>query len=515
MSAEQKLFNELYQSIVRDGKVMYLGYLLQRTAQQFPNTIALICRDVSIPYRALYYYASLLSNQLIKQGIKPKDRILLFFENSIEFYVGYFAIIQIGAVVVPVNTFLRERELAHIINDAKPTMIIASSDLAERLHKTDVDNMPPLLTEKDMDLASAPPITLPSFDVIALDSDEMVALLYTSGTTGLPKGVMLSSKNIMTNIIQMVARFGFVTQERVFGVLPLFHSFAQNICVWSSIFLGCTVIVVPKIDRRYILEGLQHKPTIFFGVPALYGLMCLLKNAPLDSVKYFFSGGDALPDRIHVAFKLLYRRKICSGYGLTETSPVVTTDLEDVASATNTIGLPLIGIECLLKDEEGNEVPPGQVGEIWVKGDNVMLGYYNDPDMTADVLREGWLRTGDLAYVDKKGKLVISGRIKDLIIHKGLNIYPQEIENIILSHPNVVGVGVIGHKDIAVGEVPIAYVQIKKKEEHIEQALKKLCIKNLAPYKVPRTFICSTQSLPVTATGKVDKKVLRAQEHAK
>jgi len=296
-------------------------------------------------------------------------------------------------------------------------------------------------------------------------------------------------------------------------VLPLFHSFAQNSCVWAVMLMCCTAIVVPHIERRAMREGLKHKPTVFLGVPALYGVLCLMGNASLSSVKYFFSGGDVLPDKIRAAFGLVYRRKLCSGYGLTETSPVVTVGMDDVVEATDTVGKPLIGIEVVIKDEDWNMLEHGRVGEIWVKGENVMLGYYRAPELTREVLHDGWFQTGDLGYFDPKGKLVISGRLKDLIIHKGLNIYPQEIENIILTDSNVLMAGVIGMADDISGEVPIAYVQLKAEEPDSEKKLRALCIQHLASYKVPRQFICSTRRLPVTATGKVDKKVLRAELH--
>jgi len=511
MMSEQELYNRLYQSIIVEDKISYLGQILERAARKTPDTIALICQDREVTFKELFYYASKLTGALRQRGIQPRDRVLLFFENSIEFYIGYFGILQTGAIVCPLNTFLKEHELSHILVDAQPKLIIASTTLIDRLKENDVKELPPILTEKDMIVHGDVPSAFSDAKINSLSFDETAALLYTSGTTGLPKGVMLSSKNAIINVIQMVARFGWVDYERGYCVLPLFHSFAQNTCVWTPVITCCTVIVVPKIERRAMLEGLKHKPTIFLGVPALYGLLCLMKNAPLDSVKYFFSGGDALPDKIRAAFSLVYRRKLCSGYGLTETSPVVCIEMDDVLEATNTVGKPLIGVEVTLKDDEGKDVAHGQVGEIWVKGDNVMLGYYRAPDLTKDVLEDGWFRTGDLGYFDKHEKLVISGRIKDLIIHKGLNIYPQEIENILLTHPNVLFVGVVGLDDELSGQVPVAFVQLKEKEENIERKLRELCVQHLAAYKVPRQFTCSTDRLPLTATGKVDKKILRAR----
>jgi len=511
MTNEQKIYNALYQSIINDEKITFLGQILRRAALKHPDRVVLIKRGRYVRYRELYYYASECSRILRERSIKPGDRVLLFFENSVEFYIGYFGILQAGAVAVPLNTFLKEHELNHIIQDAEPSLIISSVKLLERIKYSDIPNMPPVLTENDLVVGGPVPDDFVDAPIDLLPFDAMAVLLYTSGTTGLPKGVMLSSKNAIINVIQTVARFGLVDYERGFAVLPLFHSFAQNTCIWALVLMYCTVIVVPRIDRRAMLEGLEYKPTIFLGVPALYGVLCLMGNAPLSSVKYFFSGGDALPDKIRAAFSLVYRRKLCSGYGLTETSPIIAVEMDDVVEATDTVGKPLIGVEVAIKDEQGNDVPHGKVGEIWVKGDNVMLGYYHAPELTKNVLKDGWLHTGDLGYFDPKGKLVISGRIKDLIIHKGLNIYPQEIENIILSHPQVLFVGVIGQKDDLSGEVPVAYVQLKEEIPDIEMKLRELCIQHLASYKVPRQFFCSKERLSLTATGKVDKKILRAR----
>ena len=509
-SKEQQLYHQLYKEITSlNGSIMNLGQLLFYAAQKYPQNTALVYQERTVTYQQLFYYASRFARTLQEKGVKPRDRVLLFFENSIEFYVGYYAIVQSGAVVTPLNTFLKERELAHIINDAQPTLMVASQTLLDKLMQEHIDAHVPVITEAQMDITGPVDKTFLAAVPAYLEPDQMAALLYTSGTTGLPKGVMLSSKNILTNCIQTLARFGLVEEERVFGVLPFFHSFAQNICVWQTLLAGCTVIIVARIERRYILEGLQHKPTVFVGIPALFGLMCLLKNADLGSVKYFASGGDAMPDRIRGGFELIYQRKIGAGYGLSETSPVLTADLQDITEPTDSVGSPLMGVSIQLRDEQGELLAPGRIGQIWVKGDNIMLGYYNDPQKTAQTIQKGWLDTGDLGYFNGRGKLIVTGRVKDIIINKGFKIYPQEIENVIQMDPDVIRVGVIGEPDEAAGEVAVAYVQIRTEVPGIEGRLRALCERQLAAYKVPRKFICSTQQLPITGTGKVDKKVLR------
>lgn len=506
LSTEQKTFNQFMAALTSDGQQLYVGSILRYAATRYGASTALMCEHNSLSYSALYRRAIAFSLVLRAKGVKPGDKVLLFFENSIEFYVGYYAILQVGAVVTPLNVYLHDKELHHIMHDAQPVLMVISSALKERYDGT----LPvTLLTEHDMP-ETASEAEYNAFHVIERDRDSLAVLLYTSGTTGMPKGVMLSSRAVVTNSIQSLCRFPTIVEhERIFGVLPLFHSFAQNICVWTAFISGCTVIVVPRIERKLILEHMRYKPTVFLGVPALYALLCLLRTVPVDEVKFFVCGGDVLPDRIRAAFALIYGRRIVVGYGLTEAAPVVSAIVDDQAFPVGAIGKPMVGITAVIQDEQGKPVAPGIIGELVIKGDNLMLGYYNSPEMTATVLKDGWLYTGDLGYMAEDGLLILTGRLKDLIIHKGFNIYPQEIENIIAGYANVMRVGVIGRKDEQTGEVPIAYVQLKQEEQDIEKKLHELCRQNMATYKIPREFICSTEPLPTTATGKVDKKQLR------
>ena len=430
------------------------------------------------------------------------DHVFLLFENSIEFYVGYYGIWQTGAVVAPLNTFLHEKEIGHIVVEGKPKAAVVSKKFLDIFKPFNI----PLFNEDQMvDCSSDENYKVPS-----IDPDKLAALLYTSGTTGLPKGVMLSSRNIIMGMLQAIARLQVTEEERVFGVLPFFHSFAQATCIWGPPFVGATTIVVPHIDRHSIMHGLRHKPTVVIGVPGLFAVLCLLRNVTFDAVNYFVSGGDALPDKVRAGFELIYRRKLCTGYGLTESSPAISVELENEFLPSHCVGRPLIGVEVSIRDTQGEEVKRGDIGILWVKGANVMLGYYNAPDLTSQVLKDGWLDTGDFAHMDKDGRLYISGRFKDLIINKGVNIYPQEIENIILTHPAVMTAAVVGKPDGEFGETPVAFVALRHPTENIETELRELVMHNLAAYKVPKQFII-LDSLPLTPLGKVDKKLLKAQ----
>lgn len=500
---EQQRFDKLYQSIGGNDQPLFAGHLLKRAAQILPHKIALICENQSITYQDLFDKALAFSHRLHAAGIKKQDKVILLYENSINFYVAYFGIWQIGAVITPVNIFLHEKELIHILNDAQASALVTTKERVEDLKKI-YSELPLIFTQENIEQGD--PASTDSSILQSLPPHELAALLYTSGTTGLPKGVMLSSHAIIINTLQAAARFTALENDKVLCALPLFHSFSQNACIWSCFMLCTTVIVVPKIERRALLTAIAHHPTIVLGIPGLFGLFCLMKTIDFSSVRFFISGGDALPDKIRLYFALIYNRKIANGYGLTEASPFVAVDLEDVLSAPNTVGLPLARIECQIRDGEVKE--NHHIGVLWIKGDNNMLGYYNAPEATAAVLRDGWLNTGDLAFIDKYGKIVICGREKDIIINKGFKIYPQEIENILLSHPLVSAAAVIGIPHNG-DEVPFAFVSLREQHPHGEQELADYCKNHLAQYKIPRSFII-LKTLPTTSTGKVNKKELKA-----
>lgn len=512
---EQQRFEKLYASFSPDGKLMHAYDLLKRAAHLWPQRTMVICDDDSLSYQEVYLRSKLLAHKLRGLGVRKNERVIIYYENSVSFYVAYFAVWHAGGIVVPLNVFLHENELFRIIQESQPKVIIVSQTLLSKLEKYPHGSLPACIDEIDL-TSPLPKSVEPPFDAeedtAPPAQDDTVAILYTSGTTGFPKGVMLSSKNIVTNTLQGVSSFEVGKNERVFCPLPLFHSLPQNICVWAVMIVGATAIIVPKIDRRSLIKGISHKPTLVVAVPALYGLFCMLKNLSFPHVRYFVAGGDALSDKIRSLFALVYGRKIGNGYGLTETSPFISVDLDDYTQPTSCIGRPFPGIQYCVKDEQGRILPQGEIGTLWVSGNNIMKGYYNAPEATAHIIENGWLNTGDLAYLTKEGKVVLAGREKDLISNKGLKIYPQEVENVLLSHPPVLQAAVIGIKEND-EEVPVAFIGTKESEEHHEglmQTLRALCQRNLAPYKVPRRFYLRRE-LPVTTTGKVNKKELLAE----
>ncbi|HBY05634.1 MAG: Long-chain fatty-acid-CoA ligase [candidate division TM6 bacterium GW2011_GWE2_42_60] len=500
----KKRFEALVRSLSPQGNLIHPSTLLKRAATLWPNRTALLYEAEELSFKELFTQAVALAKQLQKKGVKPGDHVLILYENSSNFYRAYHAAWMTGAIVAPLNVFLHEKELTYIVKDAQPTLILVSQTLrskieaacAEAAFSTDMLMSIEDLSTRDAQLDLTFSIPHPALDACTV-------ILYTSGTTGMPKGVMLSGKAIMTNCLQGIATFALDDHERIFAILPLFHSYMQNVAVWCTIILGIATIVVPRINRKAIKEGLAKKPTIVLGIPQLFGLFCLMKNLDFSSVRLFVSGGDALHEPTRLGFELLYGRRIVNGYGLTESAPLIAVNLTDTCARPHAVGVPLYGITVAIRDTNA------QIGTIWVQGDNLMLGYYNAPEATQKVLVDGWLNTGDLGYLSKDGCLVLAGREKDLIVHKGINIYPQEIEGLLAQHPAVVFAAVVGFKKEET-ETPVAFVTLSQELADPETTLKQYCREHLAPYKVPhRIFIRTT--LPQTATGKIDKKVLKLE----
>lgn len=509
ITKEQAIYNALSSSFYQRFGALSASGIIIRAVELFGNNEAIkTTQGTVLTYKQLYQHALQISLQLHTQGIRPGNIVMLFIENSIEFYLAYWATLLSGAIVVPVNTFLHANEITYIINDARPSLIIVSERLKSIIALLTLDESIKILLDKEL---AAYDNTFDTTSIIPheIKGNNPALILYTSGTTGQPKGVVLSAENMVTNSMQAAARLQLLTneQECFFAVLPLFHAFAQNTCIWLPALTGSSVIIVNKIERSTIIDGLRLKPTIFFGFPALYGLLCLMKTANLNSIKLFVSGADAMPDKIRAAFALLYGRKILSGYGLTEASPVISIHHFNDDRQTNNVGKPLVGISVEIRDDQGNVLKQNEIGTLWIKGQNIMLGYYKTEEATNEILQKGWLCTGDLASINHSEEIIIHGRNKDLIIHKGFNIYPQEVENVLLKSSLVMRAAVIGRSDEATGQIPIAYIMLKVAKKEAELELRQLCKNHLAAYKIPRTFIFKDE-LPLSPTGKIDKKQL-------
>lgn len=510
---EQGRFEVLRDAHSEGGSLWSVGLLLERAAARRTTAPALFLHDRQLSYAEWYACTRAFAAVLTAQGVGVGERVLLCAPNSLEFLIAYTALWHCGAVVVPLNTYFHEKELAQVLGDAGSRFVIVTSETRARfLPLCEQFSQYQLI---DADGVAEVPLAAPATRPVCRPDEETAVLLYTSGTTGTPKGVLLSGANVVSNALQCMTRFidfiGADEHERFFGVLPFFHVFSQNTCIWLPLLLGAAVVVVPRIDRREIVLGLRNQPTVFLGFPALYGLLLLMRTADLSSVKLFVSGADALPDKIRIGFELLYGRKICSGYGLSEASPVVAVAMTNADLPSHFVGDVLPGTEIVIRTENGEVARPGEVGELFVRGPQVMQGYLHAPEATAAVLSsDGWLATGDLALLDEDGHLAICGRSKDVIISKGFNIYPQEVENVLLRHPRVVKAAVIGVEDELHGQSVIAFVAARPPQSLSSSELRAFCGEHLASYKVPRVCIVR-DDLPLLPTGKIDKKTLKAE----
>lgn len=514
-------YNNLYYSLTQDNKLVHVGLLLKRAHDKYPNNCALICDDQKIDYKNLYYQSNFFAQELLKYNINQDkdqeiDRIIIIYQNSIEFYIAYFAIWTVGAIVVPINIFSTEQEIINIIDNANPKVLIIAEQFLEKFPKLNNLNIPIISQIKIEDYDQKHEENYKKINIKERNIKDVAVILYTSGTTGNPKGVMLTSENIIINSIQGLSRFENSQNDRVYCPLPLFHSLPQNTIIWSTTIIGATAITTSKIDRHKIINNLSHNPTVIVAVPPIYGLFAKMKNLNLDSVRFFVSGGDVLSNKIRKYFELIYRRKLCNGYGLTETSPFISVDLDEYNQPTNTIGSPFWGISYQIRDENLNALDINQVGTLWVNGPNIMKGYYKNEAQTKEVIKNCWFNTGDLAYINQDGKIVIAGREKDLIKSKGIKIYPQEIENLLLTNDKVLQAAVIGKKNTSENknlesqeEYPIAFIATTEKDiDKLKNELINLTRENLATYKIPREIIIKRE-LPLSPTGKIDKKTLR------
>jgi long-chain acyl-CoA synthetase len=508
-SSEQTRYEELCARHL--NPVPYAGTMLATAAATWPERVALISAQESWTFIQLYRQALKVHQILTQRTIQPGQRVIIWLPNSLGFYAAYHGAWMACAVVVPLNIFMSTAERTHVFTDCQPSLIITSkaqesslSDIPAQNGALQVWYIDELaaLPEPTADPANHPPCTI--------NPEDMCILLYTSGTTGLPKGVMLSSRAVYHNALQGIARLDPQDGDSVWCALPLFHSLMQNACIWSPCISGTTIIIVASLTRTALLAGLAQRPTVVIAVPALWGLLCNMKKygVQFDNARYLVSGGDALPSKIALGVELLYGRQLCNGYGLSETSPFIAIHTENLRTTTTCVGKPFVDTQVRIVDAQDQEMTAGMPGKLLVRGPQLMNGYYQAPQATAQIIRpDGWLDTGDLAYVDYQGRIYICGREKDLIAYKGIKIYPQEIENCIMQDPAVTAVGVIGVPD-EYGQIPIAYVQATQLGPQVVQRLMMLCKGNLAAYKVPRRIIVMDK-LPMTSTGKVNKKQLR------
>jgi long-chain acyl-CoA synthetase len=495
-----------------------LSSLLERAAAQ-PGHVALRLDDLTLTYGQLHEAAGRMSSLLAAHGVRPGDRVGIMLPNVPAFPVSFYGALAAGAVVVPMNPLLKSREVAYYLGDSGARVVLAWHAAAGEAAKGAADAGAEAIAVETPDLAGLLAGFAPATgDPGRHDQDDAV-ILYTSGTTGRPKGAELTHAGLVRNA-EITARTllkndaGDVTM----GCLPLFHVFGLTCGLNATVAAAGTLTLLPRFDPARALEIIQRDAvTIFEGVPTMYAAMLHLPAADpamAASLRVCASGGASLPVEILRGFEEKFGCIILEGYGLSETSPVASFNHPDKVRKPGSIGTPIEGVEMRLIDNEWHTVPDGEIGEIAIRGHNVMKGYWDKPEATAEAISpDGWFRTGDMARVDSDGYYFIVDRKKDLIIRGGYNVYPREIEEVLHEHPAVAEVAVIGIPHPDLGEEVGAAVALKPGTSATPEELRAFTRDRVAAYKYPRR-VWLVDSLPKGPTGKILRREIQPPEEA-
>src|ERR1017187_3751048 len=439
--------------------------------------------------------------------VQPGDRIGILLKNCPEFIMALYATLKCGATVVPINNFLKAPEIQHIIDDCQLKCLITSGDFDETVAKLERVTAAPLA-----ELEQGTPATPPHWPAAA--PTNLAVIIYTSGTTGKSKGAMLTHANIAANVHSCIEALEQTKDDRLTLLLPMFHSFMLTVCIFTPLSMGAGIVLIKSVQpfKAAMREIIRNRSTILVGIPQLYQALADAKIPFwlhwLLKLRLVVSGAAPLPGETLLKFDRKFRFPLLEGYGLSEASPVVSFNPIRGVQKAGSVGLPLPDVEVKIFDDHGCELPPGQVGEIVVRGPNVMLGYYNQPEETAATLRNGWLHTGDMGHKDDDGYIYIVDRRKEMLLVRGMNVYPREIEEVLHQFPNVREAAVVAKVDEKRGEVPIAFVSPVDGATLDPNEILRFCRDRLADYKIPRE-IPGMDDLPRTATGKIAKLELK------
>ncbi len=540
------------QSIDYPQKSLY--QLFQESAEKYKGSPAVHFMGKELSYQDLHSQVNSLASALTEMGVKKGDRVAIHLPNCTQFPIAFFATLAIGAIVVPFNPLYVAREMEYQLKDSGADTIITLTRfynmVKEVQPKTDVKNVivsnikdyfPGFLgflytvakEKKEGDRVSISGEDYSFTDLISKHSgktppqvelapSDRAVYLYTGGTTGVSKGAILQHRNLVANCFQVKAWCTDFQdgKEVVLGVLPFFHSYGLTTILNLGLLNGSKLVLLPRFELDMVLKTIdKQKPTLFPGVPTIY---VAINNAPnlekydIKSIRICISGAAPLPVEVQQEFEKNTGGKLVEGYGLTETSPVTHANPVYSKNKPGSIGLPMPDTEYKIVDVETGEteVPLGEVGEICLKGPQIMEGYLNKPEETAHSLRDGWFYTGDIAKADDDGYAYIVDRKKDMVIAGGFNIYPRDIEEVLYAHPKVMEAAVAGIRDPYRGETLKAYIVLKEGETLTEDDVINYCKENLAPYKVPK-LVEFRDELPKTMIGKVLRRMLREEEEKK
>ncbi|MFN8483059.1 MAG: long-chain fatty acid--CoA ligase [Anaerolineae bacterium] len=511
--------------------MLNLATLVDSGAKTNPDGIAVIFNDSKLTYTALNGMANKFANALRALGVQPGDKVCIMLPNVPFFPIAYYGILKTGAVVVPMNVLFKSREVEYYLADSEAKAFVLFDGFFEEGFKGwQAAKTCPNLIVCSADMAAPPPAqaegvttfgrvmaaAAPVFETVQTMADDTAVILYTSGTTGRPKGAELTHFNMFFNAVYMARFLIYATKEDVsLATLPLFHSFGQS-CVMNMTFaVAGTMTLLPRFDPGAVLGIMQRdNVTVFAGVPTMYWALLNYPEADKFDLKKItanlriaVSGGSALPLEVLRGFEARYDVPILEGYGLSETSPVASFNVLERPRKAGSIGVALWGTEMKVVNEKMEESPVGELGEIVIRGHNVMKGYYKKPEANVEAFKGGWFHTGDIARMDEDGYFFIVDRVKDMIIRGGFNVYPREIEEVLMEHPSVSLAAVVGVPDSVLGEEIKAFVVLKEGKTATAADLIDWCKERVAAYKYPRS-IEFRPTLPMTATGKILKREL-------
>lgn len=515
--------------------MLNLAVLLEDSAREFPGREAVVAGATRLSYQQLESAASQVGNALIARGIKPGDRVAISCPNVPSFPIVYYGILKAGAAVVPLNILLTEREIAYHLADSGAKAYFCFEGSAELpvgkagaaafedtpgcehfvLLTADPSATSPALGRET--LAEFTHLQPPTCHCVPTAETDTAVILYTSGTTGQPKGAELTHSNMVQNALLSPRLFGSHPHDVHLLALPLFHSFGQSVQMNAGFSRGTTIVLLPRFSAEAALSVMdKEKVTVFAGVPTMYHALLEYESADqfdlagiAATLRVAISGGAALPVEILRRFEKKFSVPILEGYGLSETSPVATFNRIDRPRRPGSIGLPVWGVEVRIVAEDGSDAGPEAEGEIAIRGHNVMKGYLGRPDATAQAIDPmGWFRSGDIGKRDADGYLYVVDRKKDMIIRGGFNVYPRELEEVLLTHPEISMAAVIGVHHETYGEEVKAFVVRVPGATVSEAELVFWCRQNMAAYKYPR-IVEFRDSFPMTATGKILKRELR------
>ncbi len=533
-------------------------FMLQKTAQKYPNNPAFDFLGKKYNWKEIYNLSCKMAKGLQDNGIKKGNRIGLFLPNSPYFIISYYAILMSGATVVHLNPLYATEELSHLIEDAQIDMVVTTDlemlyrKIEKMLHSTCLKNiimcsftdiLPfpknilfPLFKHKEMAIIKSDKRIIQFDKLISNNGDvnipdinpkeDLAVLQYTGGTTGVPKGAMLTHQNIYANTCQAQSWFYQIDEgkQKMLGVLPFFHVFAMTAVMNFSVINALEIIALPRFDLDEVLKIIhKKKPHVFPAVPAIYSAINhspLRKKYDLSSIKYCLSGGAPLPAKVKDQFEKNTSCVVIEGYGLTESSPVACANPIEGENKLSSIGFPLPQtiIEIIDPKDKKTHMPAGERGELCISGPQVMKGYWNNPTATSDVLRrsdDGDMRlyTGDIAIMDAQGYVFIVDRLKDMIITNGYNVYPRNVEEAIYKHPSIEECIVAGLPDEKRGEIVKAWIKLKSDRMLTKEDLREFLKDKISPMEIPKRIEFRDDPLPKTMIGKLSKKDVLAQEN--